>query len=69
PSLLLDRFMLADNQPDQVIAAGVLQVDHGDSISPPLNSEQIHDRPRIDARRGTDYSFRQLKSTGGALAR
>lgn len=39
--LLRDRFMLGDHQPDQVIAAGVLQVDHLRSIPRPFIPEQI----------------------------
>jgi hypothetical protein len=39
--LALDRFMLGDDEPDQLIATGILEINHPQSIPPPLIPEQI----------------------------
>jgi len=36
-----NRFVLGNDQPDQLVAAGILQVNHDPSIPPPLIPEQI----------------------------
>jgi len=50
PLLALDRFVLGDDEPNQVIATGVLEINHADSIPRPLIPEQIPKRGEIGAK-------------------
>jgi hypothetical protein len=48
PLLALDRFVLGDDEPDEIIAAGILEINHCTSIPRPLISEQIPNCPLLD---------------------